>query len=390
MTQVETTVAGISHAQRTALIVGVLGLAATLIELRNPVQFHRSYLFAYECWISVPLGCLGLLMLHHLTGGKWGLHIRRVAEAGSYTFPLMAILFIPNLVGMKILYPWARPELVATDQMLKYKEPYLNPSFFTIRALIYFVILIYLGTRLNSLARKYDETRDSKLLSRMGRMSGPGLVLWSAVVTWGSIDWIMSLEPHWFSTIYGFVFIVISALTALAFMVFVGTILAHREPMASIASPVMWNDMGNLLLAFVMLWTYLNFDQFLIIWTGNLKDEIPWFVSREAHGWGVMALFLVIFYFAIPFLLLLQRAVTRRMKLLASLAFALVIVGMVDVYWQMMPAFDPQGPRFHFTDITADIGIGGIWVAAFLWRLKSRPLMPVHDRSFEEVAAHGD
>lgn len=390
MTQVETTIADIGHAQRTALIVGVLGLAATLIELRNPTQFHRSYLFAYEFWISLPLGCLGLLMLHHLSGGKWGLHVRRLAEAGSYTFPVMALLFIPNLLGMKVLYPWARPELVASDALLQYKRPYLNPTAFTIRAIIYFAILIYLGTRLNGLARKYDETRDSKLLSRMGRTSGPGLVVWSGVVTWASIDWVMSLEPHWFSTIYGFVFIVIAALTALAFMVFVGTFLAHREPMASLATPVQWNDMGNLLLAFVMLWTYLSFDQFLIIWTGNMKDEIPWYVSRAARGWGAMALFLVIFYFAVPFLFLLQRAVTRRMNLLASLAFALVLVGMVDVYWQVVPAFDSQGPRFHFSDITADIGIGGIWVAVFLWRLKSRPLMPVHDRSFEEVAAHGD
>lgn len=390
MTQVEATIADLTRAQRIALIVGVIGLAATLVGLRNPTQFHRSYLFAYEFWISLPLGCLGLLMMHHLTGGKWGLHVRRLAEAGSNTFPLMAVFFIPNLLGLKLLYPWARPELVASDPALKYKAPYLNPTWFIIRTVIYFAILIYLGTRLNGWARKYDETRDSKLLSRMGRLSGPGLVVWSAIVTWASIDWVMSLEPHWFSTIYGMVFMIIAALTALSFMVYVGTFLAQREPMASLASPLQWNDMGNLMLAFVMLITYLSFDQFLIIWTGNLKDEIPWYVSRNSHGWGVLALFLVIFHFAIPFLLLLQRAVTRRMRMLAGLAFALVIISMFDVYWQVVPAFTPQGPQFHLTDITAIIGIGGIWISVFLWRLKRRPLMPVHDRSFEEVAAHGD
>jgi hypothetical protein len=390
MTSAETNHVDLSKARRTALILGVVGLAVTFIGLRNPAQFFRSYIFAYTFWVMLPIGCLALLMTHHLTGGKWGIPVRRLLEAGSNTFPLMAVLFIPIFFGMKELYPWARPEDVASDPILQYKQPYLNVHGYVVRTIVYFAFFLIFSTLLNRWAKEYDVTLDRRLLSRCGRLSGPGLVFWSLVLTGASIDWVMSLEPHWFSTIYGMIFMMIATLTAMSLMAFIGTRIFKTESLSTFVTPLHWNDVGNLMLAFVMLWTYLSFDQFLIIWSGNLKNEIPWYVSRANGGWAGVALILVLFQFAIPFLLLLQRGITRRSGLLALVAVGLFFVNMVDVYWYVVPAYYPQSPMPHVTDITGLIGIGGLWIGAFLWRLGSRSLVPIHGGSFEEVAAHGD
>jgi hypothetical protein len=380
------------RASRAALIAGILGLSTTFLGFaRNPVQFYRSYLFAYLFWIGVPLGCLAILMMHHLTGGRWGLPIRRLAEAGSRTFLLMALLFGPILLGLSHLFLWAQPAAVAADPILQYKKPYLNASFFTIRAGIYFVIWVALGYFLSKWSRDEDDKADPRLLARFEGLSAPGLILYGLTVTFASVDWVMSLEPHWFSTIYGLLFMVIEALTAMAFMILVARLLAEREPaVASAASPAQWNDLGNLLLAFVMLWAYLSFSQFLIIWATNLKDEIPWYVSRLSGGWGAIAIVLVILHFTVPFLLLLSRDVKRRKGVLGTLAGALIAISFVDLYWLVVPAFEPSGPRIHPMDLTAPIGIGGFWVATFLWQLRRRPLVPLHAVEMEEAVEHGD
>ncbi|MFY9530621.1 MAG: hypothetical protein WBC04_05430 [Candidatus Acidiferrales bacterium] len=379
------------RALRAALIVGILGLSTTFLgSARNPTQFFRSYLFAYLFWIGVPLGCMAILMLHHLTGGRWGVPIRRVAEAGSRTFLLMAVLFVPIWLGLSRLFLWAQPEAVAADPILQYKRPYLNPSFFTIRAAIYFAIWVSLAYLLSKWSQEQDDTGNPQLAARFEGLSAPGLILYGLTVTFASVDWVMSLEPHWFSTIYGMLFMVIEALTAMAFMILVARLLAESEPVASAASPAQWNDLGNLLFAFVMLWAYLSFSQFLIIWATNLKDEIPWYVSRASGGWGAIAIVLVILHFTIPFLLLLSRDVKRRKGVLATLAGALIVISFVDLYWLVVPAFEPGGPRIHPMDLTAPLGIGGLWVAAFLWQLKKRPLVPLHAADMEEAVEHGD
>jgi hypothetical protein len=386
----ETNRVDFAKAQRTAFALGIVGLAITLVGLRNPTQFFRSYFFAYMFWVMIPIGCLALLMTHHLTGGKWGIPVRRLLEAGSNTFILMTVLFIPILFGLRELYSWDRPEEVAADPILQYKHPYLNATSYIERSIVYFAFFLIFSILLNRWAKQYDDTLDKRLLSRCGRLSGPGLVLWGLILTGASIDWVMSLEPHWFSTIYGMVFMLIGALTAMALMVFIGTFLSRETTLASFVTPLHWNDAGNLLLAFVMLWTYLSFDQYLIIWTGNLKNEIPWYLSRQNGGWGGVALFLVLCQFAIPFLLLLQRRVTRRSKTIAIVAIILFISNIVDMYWQVVPAFNPKSPAPHLADFTALVGIGGLWMGVFFWRLSGRSLVPVHDGSYEEVAAHGD
>ena len=390
MNSQETTGPQLDRVQRNALICGVIGIALAIVfGLRESQQFFRSYLMAYVYWISIPLGCMAILMMHHLTGGWWGLPIRRILEAGTRTMQLMAILFIPVLIGMPQLYAWDRIQNVQADPILQDKRWYLNSGGFITRAIIYFAIWLGVVYLLNKWSREQDRTGDRALAGRMSKLSGPGLVLWGFLVSGAAIDWVMSLEPHWFSTIYGMLFIVIEALAAMSFAVFVLRMLSNRPPIKDSVVPNRFNDLGNLMLVFVMLWAYLAFDQLLIIWAGNLKDEIPWYTQRAFGGWAPVGVILVVFHFFVPFLLLLQRSVKRRLKVLAMVAGWIVALTLIDIYWIVVPSYEKYAPRVHWMDVFAVIGIGGLWVAAFTWQLKKMPLLPLHDPRFEGVLQHG-
>jgi len=389
MTSMDTIRPQLDRVQRIALIWGLIGAGLSLFFARqNMDQFFRSYLLAYVYWLAIPTGCMAILMLHHLTGGWWGYPIRRLLEAGTRTFLPMAILFLPVLLGMPRLYKWAQPAAVASDPMLQYKQPYLNPRFFTVRYVIYFVIWLTIAWLLNRWSIEQDRTGDPRLAAKMEAISGPGLILWGIAVTYSSIDWVMSLEAHWFSTMYGMIVMVISALTAMSFVVFVLRKLSGQEPIAQAVTPSQFNDLGNLMLAFVMLWAYLSFSQFLIIWAGDIKDEIPWYMSRAFGGWAAVAVVLIVLHFALPFLLLLQRGVKRRLQVLSLVAGMLIVLSLVDVFWLVAPAYETAGPRVNPLDITAVVGIGGLWIAAFFWQLKKWPLLPVHDPRFEGALQH--
>jgi len=376
--------------QRRAFILGIAALTLAVLDgIRAPEQFVRSYLLAFVFWLGFPLGCAAFLMVHHLTGGFWGLPIRRPLEAGTRTLPLLTALALPLLLGLSRLYSWTHSDLVAADVALKLKQPYLNLPFFLIRNGIYFAVWWTLTVRLNRWSDEQDRTGDPLLAARLENMSGPGLVLYGLTVTFFSIDWIMSLEPHWFSTIFGMIFMVLQVLGALALAILVAGLLSRREPIASAITPDRFNDLGNLVLTFVMLWAYLAFSQFLIIWAGNLIKEIPWYVTRAEGGWAIVALVMIFFSFAIPFYLLLMRAVKRSTETLSILCGALIITNFVDVYWMVVPAFEKSGPRFYLLDFLLPVGMGGIWVAAFVRQLKSRPLLPLHDPRFAGALEHG-
>jgi hypothetical protein len=378
----------LDRVQRIAFTWGLIGGALSLFFARqNSEQFFRSYLFAYVFWLAIPMGCMAILMLHHLTGGLWGYPIRRLLEAGTRTFLPMALLFVPVLLGMPHLYKWAQPAAVASDPMLQYKRPYLNPQFFSVRAVVYFVIWLTLAWFLNKWSSEQDRSADPRLAARMAAISGPGLILWGLAVTYSSIDWVMSLQASWFSTIFGMIVMVVAALTAMSFVVFVLRKLSAHEPIAQAVSSAQFNDLGNLMLTFVMLWAYLSFSQFLIIWAGNTKDEIPWYMARAFGSWGAVAVVLIVLYFAMPFLLLLQRGVKRRLHVLSMVAGLLIILSLVDVYWLVAPAYE-NAPRVYPLDIFAVVGIGGVWVGAFFRELKRWPLLPVHDPRFEGALQH--
>ncbi len=389
MTSSDTVQPTLDRLQRNALVCGVIGVVLVVVlGLRDTQQLFRSYLFAFIYWISIPLGCTAILMLHHLTGGWWGLPIRRILEAGSRTIRLMAILFIPVLFGMSKLYLWANAAIVQSDPILQDKRWWLNPTGFVVRYFIYFAVWFLLVGLLNKWSREQDQTGNPALADRMSAISGPGLVFWGFAVSGAAVDWVMSLEPHWYSTIYGLLFIAIEALIALSFTLFVLRMLSDFPPIKDSVAPSRFNDLGNILLAFVMLWAYLSFDQLIITWAGNLKEEIPWYMQRAFGGWAPVGVALVILHFFVPFLLLLQRGVKRRLRVLSIVAGWMVLLTLVDIYWIVVPSWDKLSPHVHFIDIFAVVGIGGLWVAAFAWQLKKLPLLPLHDPRFEGVLQH--
>jgi hypothetical protein len=350
-------------------------------------QLFRSYLIAYLFWLGIALGCLPLLMLHHLVGGTWGFVIRRILEAGTRTLPLMLLLFVPLLFGIHSLYEWSRPDVVANDALLQAKHAYLNVPFFIVRAAVYFIAWLIFAFLLNRWSAEQDKTADPLLVRRFQLISAPGIVVYSLAITFASIDWAMSLEPRWFSTIYGMLFIVGQTLAALAFVIPVAAFLADSRRVSDFMTAGVFQDLGNLLLAFVMLWAYIAFSQYLIIWSGNLPEEIPWYVRRGTNGWQWVAAFLALFHFAIPFLLLLGRANKRSKTFLATIALAVLLMRWLDIYWLVAPSFLPS-LRIHFFDVVLFALIGGIWLYVFLGELTKRALLPLHDPNFvvEKVA----
>jgi len=381
----------------TSLIVGVVGLlASALVWSVDPETFYRSYLLGYMFWLGISLGSLSILMLQHMVGGGWGLVIRRILEAATRTLPVMVILFLPLLMGLDTLYEWAQPETVAQDEILLHKAPFLNTPFFVFRAALYFAAWILLMVVLNKRSAEQDQNPDPSLPRRLQLWSGPGLVLYAVALTFASVDWVMSLEPHWFSTIYGLLYLAGFALTTLAFCIFVLQRLSGYEPLASVLKEKHFHDLGNLTLAFVMLWAYLGFSQYLIVWSGNVPEEVPWYVHRLHGGWQYLGLFLIVVHFAFPFVLLLSRTVKKKGQTLARLAGLLLLLRFTDLFFLIIPAFGHGGGfNIQWTDIVTPIGIGGFWITIFVAKLKDRPLLPVNDpRTIEafqtkEVLEHG-
>jgi hypothetical protein len=379
MTPSDAVTAQISRWQRTSLIVGAAGvLLAVVAFLIDREQFLRSYLFAYLYWTGMALGCLAILLMHHVVGGKWGMLIRRLCEAGARTLPFMALLLIPILLGMTTLYVWARPG-AAHDANIQSKAAYLNVPFFVARAMVYFAIWFLYSNLLSKWSRELDRTHDPRLISKMRAISAPGLVVLTLTTTFAFIDWIMSLEPHWFSTIYGAMFMIGEMLESFAFVIALLIILSKASPLKEHVTPQHTHDLGNMMFAFMVLWAYLSFSQFLIIWAGNLPEEIPWYLSRLRGGWGWVAVTIVMLHFAVPFALLLFRGVKRREDRLFRVCLLMIVIRLVDVYWITEPAFYGQHLRVHWMDFVAPLAVGGLWLAVFFWQLKSRPLVPVGD-----------
>jgi hypothetical protein len=263
--------------------------------------------------------------------------------------------------------------------------------FFLARAAIYFMVWVGMATLLNRWSRGQDETGDPRFADRMRKLSGAGLVLWGATITFASIDWLMSLEPHWYSTIFGILMMGGQGLGAMAFSIIVLRWLSARDPLAGVIKQAHFHDLGNLLMTFVVLWAYFSFSQLLIIWSGNLPEEIPWYLHRIEGGWAAVAIVVAVFYFAVPFILLLSRRTKRRARSLAMVAGGVLAARLVDLFYLIAPEFSKQGFAFHALDLAAVVGVGGLWVAMFAWQLGKRPLLPLNDAELEAAIApsHG-
>jgi hypothetical protein len=376
--------------QRLALIAGLLGIALALAgAFMYPDQFWRSYLLAYTYWLQIALGCLGMAMLHHVVGGRWSALIRRWMEAGAMTLPLLTLFFIPLLFGMGTLYPWSNPDQVQQSPLMQQKALYLNLPFFMVRAALYFLVWNGLASLLNRWSHEQDRTGDARLAIRMRRLSTVGLILLVLTATFAAYDWLMSLEPEWYSSIYGLIFIAGQGLAALAVAILGLRVLARRDP-AGQDWARSFNDLGSFTLAFVMIWAYFSFSQFLIIWSANINTEITWYYYRLQGQWAAFALLLFVFDFALPFFALLSRSFKRRFQLLTVLAILILCGRWVELYWLIMPAFWPEGLHFHWLDIALLAGLGGIWLAVFIRLWLGKAPLPQHDPHLGEVHEQSD
>jgi len=373
-----------STLQRRALIVGIVFLVGLLASaLFDKKQFFQSYLIGWTFWTGIGVGSIALLMLQHLTGGGWGFVIRRVLEAATRTLPLMAILFIPVIAGAHYLYEWTQPDFLTTHPVVLFKTPYLNLKFFAVRAVVYFGVWLGLAYLLNRWSLAQDRTADNRYTKNMRDLSGPGMVALIFSITFASIDWYMSLEPEWFSTIYGFIFLASWSLSALAFVIFVMARLSREEPMKRIVAPLHFHDLGKLLLALVMLWAYFAFSQYLIIWSGNLPEEITWYIDRTYGAWGATIISIGLLHFAAPFLFLLSRSLKRNPRKLVIVAVLIIVMRTIDLIWMLAPAF--KGHNWIWLNVLALIGFGGLWLSFFASQLNRRSLIPINDPQFESV-----
>ena len=368
---------------RASLVIGVLGIVASIVLAFFGLEgFFESYLYAYLFWFGLSAGCLVLLLVQHLAGGSWGALIRRPLEAGTMVLPLMALLFIPILFGIGYLYEWSHPDVVAGSIFLQAKAAWLNVPFFIIRAVLYFAILIAMAFYYTRLSERQDRSDNlaeaTRIRERFGDGAGPGIVVFVLVMTFATVDWGMSLTPEWFSGIYGVIFMIGQAITAVAFIILLMVFLTRNEAIDKLLNAKRLQDLGNFLMAFTLFWAYVSFSQLIIIWSNNSVETSSWYVVRLSGGWNLVALFLLVFHFALPFLILFSRWVKRKRRALIFVAAWMLLVRLVDLFWIIVPAYEREVP-FHILDAVALVGIGGLWLAAFVARLRSRPLLPLHD-----------
>ncbi len=383
----------ISRVQTLALGLGIifliaLGAGAAFGDLD---QALRSYLLGFMLWTGIGVGSLGFLLLQHITSGKWGVPTRRIAEAGAGTIWFSALLFIPIMLGIGTLYhAWVHPAV--GDEILARKAPYLNYQFFGIRAIIYFGLWSLMAYLLRRWSDEQDKTGEHGLIARMTNFAGPSMCVFILVVSFAAIDWVMTLDPHWFSAIFGLLFVIGWGLSFLAFTIAIMSWLSTKEPMNHIFGPAHFHDIGKLTLALVMVWAYFNFSQMLIIWSGNLPEETVWYLARMSGAWNAVGLLLILGHFVLPFLLLLSRDLKRNYRSLVAVAIFILVMRLVDLFYLIAPTAN-HGGESHFNlswmDFVAPIGIGGLWVWCFLMQLKQKPLLPINDPYLEEAIEHG-
>ena len=374
--------------ERRALAVGGAALVAVIVgAFFDAGAFYRAWLASWLFWLSVALGPLVIVMLHYLSGGAWGIVLRRIAESAIGTLPVMALLFVPIAFGLPRIYLWARPDAVAADTTLQHKEIYLNVPFFLVRAALYFVVWIGVASILVRWSRRRDAAPDPHP-RRFRLLSGPGLVLYGITITFASIDWGMSIEPHWYSTVYPMMFGVGQVVAGFAFTITVAVLLRTRDPFGRLVNAANLNDLGNLLLTFVVLWAYCSFSQLILVFAGNIRAEVTWYLARERPGWLGVALAIMGVHFFVPFFLLLSRGVKRNPVTLAAVSVLILVMRLVDDYWLVVPGI-PGAHGFHWLYLVTPVALGGLWIAAFARQLGTLELVPRHEPLVEQAMAHG-
>lgn len=378
---------------RRALAVGAVFAAGSLAGfIMNPVQFYRSYLVAFCLVLGVTLGSLAILALHHMTGGAWGLVIRRILEASTRTLPLVALFAVPLLFGLRHVYPWADPARVATDEILHHRAAYMNPTGMAVRLALCLAVWTAFAFALSRLSKRQDEAPVAGLERRMQLVAAPGLAIYCLLISIASIDLLMSTDPHWYSAIYGIYVVGGQAISGMAFTLLAALFLARNEPYRGAVQQRHVHDWGKLLFAFTMLWAYFSVSQLIIIWSGDLPEEITFYKARVTGGWMAVSLALALFQFIVPFFFLLSANFKKKLGRLSVIAALLLFMRAVDLFWLVAPAYHPEGLALHWLDAAVPIALFALWLAAFTREVGKRPLLPVNDPDLPvamEVHAHG-
>jgi hypothetical protein len=377
----------VGRLQQRALIAGVIGVVLCIFGfVKSPESLLHSYLPAFMFILGLSLGSLGLLMLQHLTGGMWGIVIRRPLESATRALPLVFVLFAPIFFGIRHLYgAWLNAPATGDGRLSDFQQHYLTAEWFHIRALLYFAVWLLLMWIFNAWSRKQDEDRDNRALRRRLKMlAGPGMILYVFAMSFAAIDWVMSLSPHWASSIYGFLYVAGQLISSMSLMICVVVLLARTPVFAGLLKPRYLHDLGKLLLAFVMLWAYFSFSQLLIIWSGNAPEEISFYRSRLYGEWGYVSVLLLVFHFFVPFFLLLSRDLKRNPSLLPRVALWMIFMRFVDIFWLTRPEFTPSAVP-SLWDLAAALGLIGLWFFVFAWQLQKMPLLPLGDPKLGEV-----
>jgi len=380
--------------QRSLIVGVVFGIISVVLAFIRPDEFYRGYLLGFMCWLGVALGSMAIIMIRHLTGGGWGVVIRRLQGAAMRTLPLLAVLFIPMIIAVAQhrIYPWAMPSASIQDEHIREHldkhsfilGSYLNFKGFVVRAIFYFVIWNLLSFLLSKWSKEGDSSTSRDNTQRFKTVAGPGLILYAFTITFATIDWVMSLDPSWISTIFGLIILIGQILSAMCFAVVIERILFKYKPMSDMLKPDFVHDHGKWMLTFIMVWAYFSFSQWLIIWAGNLPNEITFYLKRLENGWGWIALILPVFHFAVPFVMLLSRPLKRDIRKLAWVAIWLILMRYVDLFWIIEPNFS-KSFTLTLADIVVPIAVGGIWLAYFFYNLGSLPLLPIYDPTATEV-----
>jgi hypothetical protein len=361
--------------------------ACAILGAANPKQFLFSWLVSFLFFLSLALGALFFVLIQYAAQGGWGIVLRRIAETIFATMPVMAALFIPVVLGLRDVYSWSVPGAADHDALLHWKAPFLNVPFFLLRAAIYFGCWSFIALLYYRLSRSQDASGDHAVSARLRRLAGPSIIVLALTQTFASVDWIMSLTPHWYSTIFGVYFFAGSFVGFVALLSIVAVAMRRAGLLDTFISPEHLHDVGKFLFAFTAFWAYIAFSQFFLMWYANIPEETIWYKTRLEGSWQAVSLLLMAGHFAVPFFFLMGRDVKRRGSTLALGGAWLLAMHYVDLYWQVMPTLHPDGLRPSALDAAAFLAIGGCFVASVGWLMRRQALVPLRDPRLPESLA---
>ena len=382
-----------SRLAAVGVVVGLAALAGSLawswVSTGGTDRFFQAYLVNFAYFLSVALGALFFVVLQHLTRAGWSVVMRRLAEAIAQSLQLMALLFLPILLfAMPVLYPWARLETVLHDHLIQAKTPYLNVTFFTVRWLIYFAVWIALAGYFYNRSLRQDATGEKQITIKMQRVAAPGMALFAATLTFASFDMLMSLDPHWFSTIFGVYYFAGSTLAIFAVLALAVVLLQRSGRLDRSVTVEHFHDLGKFLFGFTIFWAYIAFSQYMLIWVADVPEETGWFLRRQTGGWITVSLLLLIGHFFVPFLVLITRDAKRRKAPLVTMAVWILAMHWVDIFWLAGPEFAAPGTvALGLSELGTFVGLGALFVAFTSFKLRRCTLVPVRDPRLDESLA---